>query len=75
MKIHQKKSWLISKNSNEDFNSSDENEEVLEVETPFDMSEDVLNIESPIVDVMDIDVIDLEEITSENDKNDYRLCK
>jgi len=58
----------ISENSKEAFNSSDENEEVLDVETPFDMSEDVLNIESPIVDVMDIDVIDPEEITNENNE-------
>ena len=58
-------SYDLLENSNEDFNSSDENEEVLDVETPFDMSEDVLNIESPIVDIMDIDVIDQEEITNE----------
>ena len=63
-------SFDLSENSREDFNSSDENQEILDIETPFDMSEDVLNIESPIVDVMDIDVIDAEEITSENDKND-----
>ena len=61
-------SYDISENSNEDFNSRDENEEVLDIETPFDMSEDVLNIESPIVDVMDIDVIDPEEITNENNE-------
>ena len=61
-------SYDLLENSNEDFNSSDENEEVLDIETPFDMSEDVLNIESPIVDVMDIDVIDPEEITNENNE-------
>ena len=55
-------SFDLLENNIEDFNSSDENEEVLDIETPFDMSEDVLNIESPIVDVMDIDVIDQEEI-------------
>ena len=61
-------SYDLLENSIEDFNSSDENEEVLDIETPFDMSEDVLNIESPIVDVMDIDVIDPEEITNENNE-------
>ncbi len=61
-------SYDLSENSNEDFNSIGENEEVLEIETPFDLSEDVLNIESPIVDAMDIDVIDPEEITNENNE-------
>ena len=61
-------SFDLSENSKEDFNESDENEEVLDIETPFDMSEDILNIESPIVDVMDIDVIDPEEIINENNE-------
>jgi len=61
-------SYDFSENSNEDFNSSDDNEEVLDIETPFDMSEDILNIESPIVDIMDIDVIDPEEKTNENNE-------
>ena len=56
-------SYDLSENSKEDFNESDENEEILDIETPFDMSEDVLNIESPIVDVMDIDVIDPEAVS------------
>ena len=59
-------SFDLLENNIEEFNSSDENEEGLDIETPFDMSEDVLNIESPIVDVMDIDVIDPKEITNEN---------
>ena len=63
-----RESFDLLENSKEDFNSSDENEEILDIETPFDMSEDVLNIESPIVDVMDIDVIDPEEITNENNE-------
>ncbi|MFL2610120.1 MAG: cell division protein FtsZ [Flavobacteriaceae bacterium] len=61
-------SFDLLENNIEEFNSSDENEEGLDIETPFDMSEDVLNIESPIVDVMDIDVIDPEEITNENNE-------
>ncbi len=63
-----RKSFDLLENSKKDFNSSDENEEILDIETPFDMSEDVLNIESPIVDVMDIDVIDPKEITNENNQ-------
>ena len=63
-----RESFDLLENTNEDFNSSDENEEVLDIETPFDMSEDVLNIESPIVDAMDIDVIDPEEIKDENNE-------
>ena len=63
-----RESFDLLENSKEDFNSSDENEEILDIETPFDMSEDVLNIESPIVDAMDIDVIDPEEITKENNE-------
>ena len=59
-------SFDLLENNIEEFNSSDENEEGLDIETPFDLSEDVLNIESPIVDVMDIDVIDPKEITNEN---------
>ena len=35
----------LLENSKEDFNSSDKNEEILDIETPFDMSEDILNIE------------------------------
>ena len=61
-------SFDLLENNIEDFNSSDENQEVLDIETPFDMSEDVLNIESPIVDVMDIDVIEPKEITNENNE-------
>ncbi len=61
-------SFDLLENNIEEFNSSDENEEGLDIETPFDMSEDVLNIESPIVDVMDIDVIDTQEITNENNE-------
>ena len=63
-----RESFDLLENTNVDFNSSDENEEVLDIETPFDMSEDVLNIESPIVDVMDIDVIEPKEITNENNE-------
>ncbi|MAK01183.1 MAG: cell division protein FtsZ [Flavobacteriaceae bacterium] len=59
-------SFDLLENNIEEFNSSDENEEGLDIETPFDLSEDVLNIESPIVDVMDVDVIDPKEITNEN---------
>ena len=61
-------SFDLLENNIEEFNSSDENEEGLDIETPFDLSEDVLNIESPIVDVMDIDVIEPKEITNENNE-------